>query len=171
MSESISFVESDMTFGPFPTDSLYRIENAAEFEVQYRNGCKMSEAVVCRPEKNSILSIEAKTSFANPRSAEHGGESFQVDVQEIVEKLENSIDFFLKAKLCDYVPGAFSAIDYRTVTLLLILVIKTHSPEWLPDVQDALNQQIRSERRFDKLWHTEIVVLNEEMARRRGLVQ
>lgn len=87
----------------------------------------------------------------------------------------HSLKSRISVVLCGFAEHLFrlwvELIDYRTVTLLLILVIKTHSPEWLPDVQDALNQQIRSERRFDKLWHTEIVVLNEEMARRRGLVQ
>lgn len=170
MRENVFLTESGMTFGPFDADCFYHIEKAEEWKKLYDNGCKISECVVYRRNKNAWLSIEAKTTLANPHSPLDGGESFRNEIEEISEKLENSLDIFLKARLCNYTPEGFEQIDFRNAEIVFVLVIRNHQYDWLINVTEALNQEIQRQIRFNRLWNVRVLAINEETAARYGLV-
>ena len=116
-----------------------------------------------------IIILEAKRSAPNPESEEKL-ERFSEYIDEIVDKLCDTIDLYVNQALKKKVPAGFKDIDYNRVTITFVLVIKTHERNWLPPVKDALEQAVFRQVRVHKLWKCNVVVMNEEMAKNTRLL-
>jgi hypothetical protein len=164
-------MESGMKFGPFPAESLIRIEKVPQY-TKIQQGMHISEFIYYDQEKKRLISLEAKTSAPNPRSeyVENPKEKFQEYINDIREKWENSLDLYVNMALKKEVPKNFKEIDYASLEILFILVIKNHEGSWLKDVKDALEMSVRSVHRTNKIWKCKVLVINEEMARKKQLI-
>lgn len=164
-------IESGMKFGPFPADALIRIESSPQY-VKIQQGMHISEFIYYDKNKNRIISLEAKTTAPNPNSenVENPKEKFQEYINDIREKFENSLDLYVNMVLKKEIPSEFEDIDYKKTDILFILVIKNHEREWLKDVKDALEMAVRSVHRTNKIWKCKVLVINEEIAERSGLI-
>lgn len=120
---------------------------------------------------NSKLSmVEAKTSFSNPNNKV----DFQANITEIEAKFHDSLEI-LNAILIRHkngiMPQSIEAVNMKTTDYLFYLVIKNHSKSWLPPVSDALKRQMKA---LFKVWNikdTSLKVMNEQMAKQRGLIK
>ncbi|MDD1609816.1 MAG: hypothetical protein LUO95_04200, partial [Methylococcaceae bacterium] len=66
--------------------------------------------------------------------------------------------------------NSFKEIELSSVNFQLILVIKNCEKSWLPPLEDKLKQILQP---IVKTWHlseNSVIVLNEEGAKKRGLV-
>ena len=61
-------------------------------------------------------------------------------------------------------------LDLSTVDARLILVARAAQDEWLPPLQDALRKALRPAEKACGFNSPAVVVMNEEYARRKGLV-
>ena len=82
--------------------------------------------------------------------------------QAIVNRNIASVGYYL---------GGMKEVDFATVEHRLILVIHGHQPTWLPPIQDALRKELNSLVKIWNLGPNSVVVINDEMARSRGLIQ
>lgn len=165
-------IESGMKFGPFLPDALIRIEKCPQY-IQIQQGMRISELIYYDQSKKKIISLEAKTTAPNPKSkkTENPQEVFLNYISEIREKFENSLDLYLSMVMKKEVSAKFEEIDYHDIEIVFVLVIKTHEYEWLKDVKDALEMAVRSVHRTNKIWKCKILVLNEEIAKQKGLIE
>lgn len=165
-------VESGMKFGPFSPDALIRIESSPQY-TKIQQGMHISEFIYYNSEKKRIVSLEAKTTAPNPKSenVENPKEKFQNYIREIREKFENSLDLYVNMAMKEEVPLAFKTINYNQIDILFVLVIKEHEREWLKDVKDALEKEVRLIHRTNKIWKCKVLVINEDIARNRGLIE
>ena len=65
----------------------------------------------------------------------------------------------------------FRSIDCSKVDFRLVLVVNGHKKEWLPDLQDALAKKLQVTRKIWNLGANAVAVMNEQVARERGLIQ
>ena len=168
----ICITESDMEFGPFQEDKLIHIEKISQY-TSIQQGMRITELIYFDSDKARLVSLEAKTTAPNPYSkeTENPQEKFQDYVTEIREKFENSLDIYVNMALKNEVPTGFKKIDYKKVEILFILVIKKQERAWLKDVKDALEMAVRSIHRTNKMWKCKVLVLNEDIAKRKKLIK
>jgi len=164
----INVTESDMIFGPFAEENLYHIEKSESY-IAIQNGMKMAEFVVLLNEKKKIVVLEAKTSSPNPNT-ENNKDRFDEFISEIEQKLSNALDSFVNQALKSNVPDNFKKVDYNTISVVFVLVIKKHPADWLVPIKEALETVINKHLRFSRVWKCNILVLNEDQARGAGLV-
>lgn len=118
--------------------------------------------------------VEAKTSFSNSKNKN----DFDANIQEIEKKFDDSI-LILNTVLLRHsekiheigIPESFKKIDLRKVEYKLYLVIKNHQASWLASVSDDLKSKMKS---IFKLWgiaDSSLKVLNEDLARKVGLIK
>lgn len=163
--------ESDMKFGPFEENQLLHIEKIPQY-VQIQNGMHITEFVYYDKTAKKIISIEAKTTAPNPQSviSDNPQEKFKDYINTIREKFENSLDLYVKLALDKELPIGFRTIDYKKTDILFVLVIKEQRREWLPAVNEALNESIKSLNRLSKIWKCKVITINEEIARSRKII-
>ena len=63
-------------------------------------------------------------------------------------------------------PADFSDVVFPEWKIVFVLVIRRHKREWLPDVAEVLNRELKALR---TIMNVEIAVFNEEIAIKRGL--
>ena len=164
----ITIHESGMAFGPYEDDRVYHVERSSLY--QGISAAKTVEFILAQSE-DALLFVEAKSS--SPKPVVGNRENFQDYSEDIAEKFLHSLNLFCAALLgrhdliCD-MPDSFRAMDSGHVSIKFLLVINGHPAEWLPPIQTALDQKLRSYR---SIWGSEVVVLNHEMALRRHLIQ
>jgi hypothetical protein len=164
--------ESGMTFGPYPKGDYFYIEKSEIYKkIQY--GVKIAEFLLLRSleQKSTVWIIEAKSS--TPKSTNQP--SFDDFIEEIREKFINTLTLSVAICLqrhltCEELPHSFQMLDLKETGFKLILVIKEAQEEWLPPFQDALKKSLHSTIRTWNLSPTCVVVLNETMARSKGLI-
>ena len=115
--------------------------------------------------------VEAKTSAPHPEGISKA--KFKEFIGEVAQKAIDGFSLLFsvitsrrKVELGEFL----ASIDYAKANFCLVLVIKNHEKEWLPNVQDALREYLRH---FYTAWNwgsLPVLVLNEEMAARCGLI-
>lgn len=76
-----------------------------------------------------------------------------------------------RADLFMELPHPLQEVDYKSVTFRLFLVIKNSRIEWLPNLTDDLRNQLHP---FLKCWNipdANFIVLNEQLAQEKGIVE
>lgn len=124
-----------------------------------------------RRKSGLIFLVEAKASAPHPEGTLQG--KFKEFIDEVAQKAIDGFSLLFsvitsrrKVELGEFL----TSIDYAKVNFCLVLVIKNHEKEWLPNVQDALKEYLRH---FYTAWDwgsRPVLVLNEEMAARYGLI-
>lgn len=95
---------------------------------------------------------------------------------DIKEKFTNSLALFVAIylKRCSEsyseLPNTFKEIELSCVNFQLILVIKNCEKSWLPPLEDKLKQTLQPIVKTWNLSENSVIVLNEEGAKKRGLV-
>ncbi len=161
--------ESGMRFGDYPDSHVFHIEKSKVYEEIKNEGIKSVEFILLKNSK--LLLLEAKTSAPNPESQETP-ERFGEYIQNIAEKMRNSLDLFLyQLSRKEELSRTFMEINYHDVDVTCVLVIKNHQKEWLSPVNDALSRELLKHKRMKAIWKCKIIVINEAQAVSHGLVQ
>lgn len=161
----VTITESGMTFGPFSEDQIYRIEKADAY-IDLGEGVKAVEFVY-RQRQDKLFFIEAKSSSPMPK-----GEKFENYIGDIAEKFLHSfglwLTLYLKRRTDKISPNMLDIpVASHAFRFIFILVINGHRKEWLPPIKAAIARQMMAEI---KIWKHEVIVINDEQARERGLI-
>ena len=158
-----SFVESGMTFGPFPDEKIFRIEQS-----RMLRSCTgvMPVEFIWHRKKNVLCFVEAKSS--SPINRPGNEDQYKVFLQEIYSKFAHSIDLLL-AGLLKRKPGhneindSIKNADYKVIQFKFVLVLKGHENE---DLLEGLRMDLEKELTpLRSIWGGQLLVLNEQMAR------
>ena len=174
-----AIIESSMTFGPYLDRHCFYIEKSPTIKKINKNakndeGVRIAEFLLLKTTDNhvTISIVEAKTS--SPQPANQTG--FDRYINEIKEKLANSLALFVALYLQRHpasnsdLSDHFRKFELANVKFLLILVIKNSKDEWLPPLHETLQKALKPTVKIWNLAPTSVIVLNEEGARKRGLV-
>ena len=160
----ITIKESGMTFGPFPEEQVYQIEKADAYTT-LGESVKAVEFVF-RQSKEKIFFIEAKSSSPMPE-----GEKFNTYIGDISDKFLHSFNLWLTLNLGrrkDEISETILEVPTDTQVFRFILVINGHEETWLPPVRAAIERKMMAEI---KIWRHEVIVINDQQARARGLIK
>ena len=165
----ITMNESDMEFGPFDEEYLYKIEHSA-LHNSIGKGVKIAEFVFYENSSKCFWIVEAKSSSPCPQNVE----DFSKFIHDIEEKLTNAFLLLNSTILSRHeetdIPTAFLSTRLKETTYKFFLVIRGHAEAWLPPLQDAVGIALN---RYLKSWNiapNSILVINDSMARNRGLI-
>ena len=177
-----AIVESGLTFGPFPEGHCFYIEKSDIYEqinkqvqrVNQKNkeGVKIAEFLLLRNDTDShtIWIIEAKSSAPQPKSKD----DFDKYIKDICDKFVNSLILTSSLKrnpdVNDKLSDNFKQIDIASAQFVLTLVINGFKTDWIPPLQHALKNALRSTVIKWSLSSKNILVLNEEGARKEKLI-
>ena len=170
----ITIVESGMTFGPYDEEHCFRIEASATYK-ELGDGVKIPEFLLLRFDVTNpphVWVIEAKSSAPQPKTEL----DFAEYMDEIRQKLTNGLGLGIASILKRHSSAAgelsteFKNLDLATCKFRLVLIINGHKDDWLPQLQDALNKTLRSIVKTWALGASAVAVLNEEGARKHGLI-
>ena len=170
----ITIPESGMIFGPFAQDQVFHIEKSKIYTGRgiRDNGVQTVEFILKRTGKRiSLAFVEAKSSFAKPDT--ESGKPFQRDIHEISEKFLHSLHLYCSALMGRHgqnhdLPESFQTLDHSQASIKLVLVIRGHTADGLDPIKTKLEQTLRAYR---AIWKLEIVVMNDKMAAKRGLIR
>lgn len=176
----ITIAESGMTFGPFAESHCFQIENSL-LHNSAQPGVQIAEFLLIQNGQGNlppqVWIVEAKSSTPNPGSPLPGAaETFSEFIAEIRDKLLNALTlgvtacFGRHANAGQGLPQAFTGLPLDRTVFRLVLVINGHKAEWLPPLQDALTQALRVTSRTWGLGAGSVVVINDTLARQRGLI-
>lgn len=162
-------IESNMIFGDFEEDKVFKIENS-KIHNKIGNGIKVVEFVLLKND-NELNFIEAKSS--SPRPTKYNIIRFNEFIDEISDKFIHSFNLFYSTILRrnkDYgeVNNNFFELDNSKIKLKFILVIKGHEIEWLLPISDALKKKLSYQ---NTIWKSEVVVMNDKIANKYNLVK
>lgn len=163
-----AIIESGMTFGPYPAGQCFYIEKSQCYS-QVQNGVQMAEFLLLKQQQSgpTIWIVEAKSSC--PRN-------LTAYIDDIRIKLTNA--FLLGVAAClgrhgaitNEPPSTFKALNLTSTQFRFVLVVKGVPDNHLSVLRDALASSLKP---LIKLWAispTSIVVLNENTAKRHGLI-
>ncbi|MEO5363423.1 MAG: hypothetical protein H7838_07345 [Magnetococcus sp. DMHC-8] len=166
-----AIMESGMTFGPYPAGHCWHIEKSRVY-ASNQQGVKMAEFLLLRD--NAIWIVEAKSSSPRPE----GRQSFDRFLHEMQQVMHNALWLFLGVRLGRHgpealgdLPVAFQSVNLATIGFKLVLVINGHKPEWLLRLRNSLACRLMANMRALGLQESTIFVLNDAMARQKGLIQ
>lgn len=164
--------ESGLTFGPFEDDDLFEVEKSTIYQSIQQN-VPIAEFVFLRRANNPVVfTVEAKKS--SPQPGNHV--DFDDFITEIVQKLTNTFSITHALVLgrhpdyLDVISDRFRCLDLRSCGHKLVLVINGHKDEWLPPLKAALQNELRPLIKTWGLGADSVLVLNEGLARRHGLI-
>lgn len=167
----IKVEESGMTFGPFHEDQFFHIEKSVIYgEIQ--NQVKMVEFVLLKQNRDfgQIWLVEAKQSSPHPGNLE----DWEAYLGELKEKFENGLCLFIALCLKRHIDQDFHepmrTVNLKKIQFKITLVIKDHKIEWLPPLKDAIQQKLLPFCRSFNLKFNPVLVLNDQMAREKGLI-
>ena len=176
----MTIAESGMTFGPFAETHCFQIENSL-LHNSVQPGVQIAEFLLIQNGQGNlppqVWIVEAKSSTPNPGSPLPGAaETFSDFIAEIRDKLLNALTLGVTACIGRHanagqvLPQAFTGLPLDRTVFRLVLVINGHKAEWLPPLQDALTQALRDTSRTWDLGAGSVVVMNDTLARQRGLI-
>ncbi|MBF0161302.1 MAG: hypothetical protein HQL88_03350 [Magnetococcales bacterium] len=164
--------ESGMMFGPYEADRCFYIEKSGVYR-QIREGVQMAEFLLLRFQAGRpvVWVVEAKSSTPRPERP-----SFRNFIDDIHTKLTNG--FLLGMAIClgrhpdpgGELPEPFRKLSLTTSSFRFVLVIHGHKDAWLPPLQDALSLVFKPIVKSWALPPTSVMVLNENGAKRCGLI-
>lgn len=175
---SEAFIESGMKFGPYaPGGCCFRIERSATYTA-LKDEVKIAEFLLLQDssgERPCLWIVEAKESSPNVR--EHpDSEDSNTYVDSIREKLVNSLSLGLALGLGRHpkteheLPGPFKEVDLSKTRVRFGLIIKNSKKDWLPPIQEKMNKVMRPTIKTWALGPNSLVVMNEAMAKKHGLI-
>jgi hypothetical protein len=155
-----AFVESEMTFGPYSDDDFFYIEKS--HMLKKCQGVKTVEFIF-HPKKSLLYFVEAKSS--SPKDAE-------LFAKEIAQKFIDSFQLFmaglLKRKIGDEEIGKnIKNLDYQKTNFRFFLIIQGHDELWLPPLKTEIEKNMRA---FKTIWNSEVIVMNDDIARSHGMI-
>lgn len=164
-----AIIESGMTFGPYPEGQCFYIEKSDCYQ-RLQEGVRMAEFLLLRHETNKkpvVWVVQAKSTV--PRELD----SY---IDEIRVKLTNA--FMLGLAVCferhagagAELPESFKALDIKSASFRFVLVIKGVPEFHLGDLQSELALSLKPLVKTWALSPTSVVVLNEVLAQRHGLI-
>jgi hypothetical protein len=168
-----SFIESEMTFGPYADGHCFRVEQSAIYQ-KIQDGVQMAEFLLLRMEENTppfIWIVEAKKSSPHPNT-QHDFKEF---IGEIRDKLTNALSVGVASILNRHpsavadLPDVFKNLDLATAGFRLVLILNGHQKDWLPPLQEALRRALNATAKTWALGPNAVVVINHEDAKRFGL--
>lgn len=168
------FIESGMTFGPFPDGHCFHIEKSPTYETVQR-GVQIAEFLLLRIRNGSpptVWVVEAKSSTPRPGTQPN----FDDFIDEIREKLTNALSLYLAVYLRRHasedaeLPMPFKELDLSTTDFRLVLVVNNHKEDWLPPLKDALAKVLHATVKTWALSASAVVVINDALARSHGLI-
>ena len=173
MCEKVDINESSMNFGPFDKKNIWNIEKT-QLYASLGKGVKIAEFVYFDENLTSKLYIvEAKTSSPRKESDEN---NFQNYINDIRDKFINTLSLYMAVRLkrdfcCDAeLPDGLNNVDAGTAVINFVLVIKNSKNEWLPVINDALRDALRTTMKTWALSPTSVKAITEEKAKSIGLV-
>ena len=160
--------ESGMVFGEYAEENGFQIEKS-KLHDKIGNGIKVVEFILIN-EPNKLNFIEAKASSPQPR--EDNMERFDEFIGEITDKFIHSFNLYYSGIMkrnngYDEISNKFFDINNSEVKFKFILVIKNHKKEWLAPLSEALKRQLIV---HNTIWKSEVIVINEDMAREYKLI-
>ena len=169
-----------MAFGPFDEDSVFHIEksrlychvNLGRGQVPTAELLLLKKPAPALSKSPSLWLVEAKSSSPRPEN----NMRFKDFIGEVKAKLNSSLCLFAAALLgrhteyCD-LPDGFLKQDFSALEIKLILVLRGHKKEWLEPVSDALQKSLWSAARIWGFPSGNVVVINDEMAKRLRLIE
>lgn len=169
-----SFIESGMTFGPYPDGHCFRIETSKTYQA-IQQGVQMAEFLLLRGDEGKppvVWIVEAKKSSPRPVTQPN----FSEFIGEIHDKLTNGLELGVASilkrhpKAAAELPDLLKNLDLTAAGFRLVLIINGHDKLWLPDLQDALRNALHSTIKTWALGPSSVVVINDEDAKRYGLI-
>jgi len=163
----ITIEESGMKFGSYTEEDVFCIEKSEVFlKLQH---LKTVEFIVLSNNKEIWL-VEAKTSSPNPGNHI----DFSEYMSEIEQKFDNSLCLFLAILLQRYPNNELSEklkhINLTNIQFKFIFVVKNHKTEWLMPLKDSLQQKMTPLTVSLNLGPNCLVVLNENIAKHKGII-
>ena len=160
--------ESGMVFGEYAEENVFQIEKS-KLHDKIGNGIKVVEFILIN-EPNKLNFIEARSSSPQPR--EDNMERFDEFIGEITDKFIHSFNLYYSGIMkrnngYDEISNKFFDINNSEVKFKFILVIKNHKKEWLAPLSEALKRQLIV---HNTIWKSEVIVINEDMAREYKLI-
>lgn len=163
----MEILESGMVFGHYRPEQVFKIENS-QMHKHVGTGVRSVEFILLRG-ADKLFFVEAKSS--SPK-AETSLERYQEFVKEITEKFVHSFHMF-----CAWYTGRVSdegeiganlkTVTYDEAKFVFVLVIRGHKKEWLLPLQEELNQKLRY---HNSIWKTNVIVMNDEVAKTYHLI-
>ena len=168
--------ESGVSFGPFEDEQIFHIEESSIYK-QMGQGIKTVEFIYAYNENGIVNLLEAKTSCPNAANKfldkEHEV-SFDNFFDDVTHKVMDSVDILLVSILGRYNAKGEIGLFIRNqclqnIRLRFILVITSSKADvsWLPAPKAELERRLFSLR---KIWGLEIVVLDRNLAKEKGLI-
>lgn len=117
--------------------------------------------------------IEAKSGTPH---AEENPDGLDQYLSEITEKIENAVYLWISSVLgrhgsaIEEMPPSLRDPDLPAISFRLILVIRECDDASLPKLQDALLEKLRRTVRLWAMGANVVLVMNERMARKYGLI-
>ena len=150
----------------FIADNAFHIEKSTLYAT-LGNGVRSVEFVCVKDD--SLLFVEAKTTFPNPNnpSAENRAK-FKKEAEDICKKSIHSLNLFLSVEVgvAEYMFTNDFVLPEK-VLLALVLVIKNHEPQWRRPIKAELIAALPSY--LKKIWKPTVFVINHETATKQQL--
>ncbi|AQS05036.1 hypothetical protein [Clostridium beijerinckii] len=168
----IEISESGMIFGVYEDDRVFRIE-ISKLHDKIGNRIKVVEFILMR-KQNELDFIEAKSSSPKPiQDSEEKVEKFNKYIEEITDKFIHSFNLYYSAILgknnhYNEISSKFLDLDNSILNFKFILVIKNHKEEWLVPILNALKRNLAY---HNTIWKSDVIVVNEEIAKKYNLIK
>jgi hypothetical protein len=169
-----TFVESDMTFGPYDDGHCFRVEQSNTYRA-IQNKVQMAEFLLMKKEgaaPPSVWIVEAKQSSPRPETQPN----FKDFIGEIREKLTNGLSIGIASILNRHptahaeLPELFKNLRLDVTGFRLVLIINGHKKSWLQPLQEALRSAMHTTVQTWALGPNAIAVINHEDAKRFNLI-
>lgn len=169
-------IESEMNFGNFDESNLFYIEDSQIYK-RLGSGIKTVEFIL-KNDRNSIIFLEAKKSCPNAANrdiSKDKNEKFEEYYSSITEKFIISFQIYLSVIMARQQDDSLEVGDALRITnnlkdvgIKFILVVKNASDSaWLAGPKAELDNRLVKIR---KIWGINVLVLNEELARKYNLI-
>ena len=169
--------ESGVNFGPYEESDLFYIEKSDLYK-HLGAGIKTTEFVLRVNESEpAILFVEAKTNAPNPDNKDDSDEKqrkFEEFYTEVPEKFVDSLGIYTAALLNRYSDCSeiglnlqVSDLANKKITFVLVVTNPAAQIEWLAPIKAVLEDRLR---RWMKIWSIDVVVFNQELAKRYKLI-
>ena len=161
------FHESGMTFGPFEDEKVFEIESSKM--LKSCNGIKPVEFVYHK-KQYLMLFVEAKSS--GPFNHEGNETKYEEFLQDVTQKFEDSFNLFMAGKLerksgHEEISRKMKTADYKKMNFKFVLIIRGHEKTWLAPLQMDFEKKMK---RFKTIWNSDVIVMNDTIARENQLI-
>ncbi|MCL2513652.1 MAG: hypothetical protein FWF08_07100 [Oscillospiraceae bacterium] len=167
----MDFKESEMEFGNFDESKCFRIEKSDIYKKNFGgNGFSTVEFVLFRPEKNKLLFVEAKTTLPDISNKEDFNKNVDGIVKKFVDSFYLTLSLWFENNNYDKRELPLNYIDFinKNVEFTMVLVIKNRKADGIKRIKARITE--RFPKRELRLWKFDVIVMNEDFARKNNLV-